>query len=324
MTSAVPPPRLVISRKLPPPALALAGELFRVSLHDSEAAMPPDALARAAQDADALLIMAMDRIDGSFIAGLPETVRAIGTLSVGHEHIDLGAARARSIPVLHTPDILSEAVAEHAVLLLLGAGRRAREGDLLLRGGAWTGWSPTQLLGRQLGSARLGILGMGRIGRALARMARGLGMTIHYSNRSRLPPELEEGAAFHADPDDLLRASDFLALCAPATTETRGFLDRRRIALLPEGAVVINVARGDLVVDDDLIAALRSGRLGAAGLDVFAGEPRIHPGYLDLPNVFLQPHQGSSTVETRGRMCEILLRSLAATLKGEDVANRLA
>lgn len=295
-----------------------------MTLHDSETGMPPADLLTAAQDADALLVMAMDRIDAAFLRALPDRVGIVATLSVGHEHIDLAAARARGIAVLNTPDILSDAVAEHGMLLLLGAGRRAREGDLLLRSGSWAGWSPTQLLGRQASGARLGIFGMGRIGSALARMARGFGMEIHYSNRTRLPDELEEGATFHADRDELLSVSDFLMLTAPATPETRGFLDRRRIDLLPPGAVVCNIGRGELVVDDDLIAALRSGRVGAAGLDVFAGEPRINPGYLDLPNVFGQPHQGSSTVETRGRMCDLLLDGIEATLRGETVANRLA
>lgn len=293
-------------------------------LHDSEAAMPPAELGAAAQDADALLVMAMDRIDAAFIGALPAGVKVLATLSVGHEHIDLDAARARGLAVLNTPDILSEAVAEMGMLLLLGAGRRAREGDLLLRSGSWAGWSPTQLLGRQASGARLGIFGMGRIGRALARMARGFGMEIHYTNRSRLPAGPERGATYHASVEDLLPVSDFLMLTAPATPETRGLLDRRRIGLLPEGAVVCNLGRGELVVDDDLVAALRSGRVGAAGLDVFAGEPRIHPGYLDLPNVFLQPHQGSSTVETRGRMCDLLLDGIAAVLRGEAVPNRLA
>ena len=317
-------PRLVISRRLPAPALARAADAFAVVLHDSEAGMPAPELAAAAREADALLIMAMDRIDADFIAALPERVKVIGTLSVGHEHIDLAAARARGVAVLHTPDILSDAVAEMGMLLLLGAGRRAREGDLLLRSGAWAGWCPTQLLGRQASGARLGIFGMGRIGRALARMARGFGMEIHYCNRSRLAPELEEGATYHASVEALLPVSDFLMLTAPATPETRGLLDARRIELLPPGAVVCNIGRGELVADEDLIAALRTGRVGAAGLDVFAGEPRIHPGYLALPNVFLQPHQGSSTVETRGRMCELLLDAIAATLRGEAVPNRLA
>ena len=209
--------------------------------------------------------------------------------------------------------------------LLLGAARRALEAMRLIYGRTWTGWSPTQVIGRDMSGGRLGIVGMGRIGRAIARRARhGFGVEVHYHNRTRLAAGLEDGATFRARLDDLLPLSDFLMLAAPATSDTRGLLNARSIDKLPNGAVVANVSRGGLVDDEALIAALGSGRVMAAGLDVFNGEPAIHEGYLGLPNVFLQPHQGSSTIETRLRMGTLLLDSIARVRAGETVANRLA
>jgi lactate dehydrogenase-like 2-hydroxyacid dehydrogenase len=265
-----------------------------------------------------------DRIDAALISRLPEGVRLIATLSVGHDHIDLDAARARGIAVVHTPDILSDAVSEIAIMLMLCAARRAREGEQMLYDKTWTGWSPTQLLGRDVTGARLGVLGMGRIGRTIARRARAaFDMQLHYHNRSRLAPELEEGATYHASAESLLESSDFLVLAAPSNAQTRGILNVERIAHLPRGAVVVNIARGDLVDDAALIDGLRSGHVGAAGLDVFNGEPEIHPGYLSLPNVFLQPHQGSSTVGTRVRMGHMLLDTIETCSAGGTASNRI-
>jgi glyoxylate reductase len=271
-----------------------------------------------------LLVMAMDRIDAALIARLPMCVRVIATFSVGHDHIDLPAALARGIAVLSTPDVLSDSVADMGMLLLLGAARRAREGMQLLYENRWTGWSPTQLLGKEVSFARIGIFGMGRIGRALAHRARhGFGMEVHYHNRSRLAEELEDGATYHARLDTMLPVSDFLAVVAPSTPQTRGRLDAAAFARLPPGAVVVNLSRGDLIDDAGLIAALRTGHVAAAGLDVFNNEPAIDPDYLTLPNVFLQPHQGSSTARTRLRMGEVLLEGIGAVLAADRGANRL-
>jgi len=188
----------------------------------------------------------------------------------------------------------------------------------------WQGWSPTQLLGRDVTGARIGVLGMGRIGQTIARRAAaGFDMQVHYHNRSRLAPESEAGATYHATPQALFAHSDFLILAAPSTPQTKHILNKRHLALLPEGAVVVNIARGDLVHDGDLIAALKSGHVAAAGLDVFEGEPEINPGYLDLENVFLQPHQGSSTIGTRVLMGQMLLDSVAAFARGETPENKL-
>ncbi len=319
--------RIVVTRLLPPPLMALLGSAFDAWTNPDDRTLAPGAIAREASAlrADALLVMAMDSIDAGLIAALPDCVRVIATFSVGHDHIDLAAARARGIAVLSTPDVLSDAVADMGMLLMLGAARRAHEASLMLYSGAWAGWSPTQLLGRDVTGARLGILGMGRIGRAVAfRARRGFSMQVHYHNRSRLPEALEDGAAFHAGLGDLLAVSDFLMLAAPSSAATRGIIGAAAIERLPHGAVVANVSRGDLVDDEALIAALRSGRVAAAGLDVFNGEPAIHPGYLALGNVFLQPHQGSSTNGTRLRMGTLLLDSVEQVRAGKPVANRLA
>jgi len=202
------------------------------------------------------------------------------------------------------------------MLLLLGASRRAYEAQELVRTGAWRPLTPNMLLGWQLGGKVLGILGMGKIGRAMARRARGFGMKIHYSDASKLPSDLEGDAIYHEDPHELLRVSQFLSLHAPETPETRHFLNAKSIGLLPHGAVVVNTARGGLVADEDLIAALRSGQVAAAGLDVFEGEPHIHPGYLELKNTFLLPHVGSATVETRVAMGMLALDNIDSVLAG--------
>jgi len=318
--------RILATRTLPEPLMDLLHASCRCWINPEERTLGAEELARqaAAQRAQVLLVMAMDRIDARLIRALPDSVGVIATYSVGHDHIDLDAARARGIAVLSTPDVLSDAVADLGMLLLLGAARRAYEAMQLLYSGAWRGWSPTQVIGRDVTGGRLGVLGMGRIGRAVAARARhGFRMEVHYHNRSRLPPESEDGAVFHARLDGLLAVSDFLMLAAPASPATRGILGAEAIEKLPHGAVVANVSRGDLVDDDALIAALRSGRVMAAGLDVFNGEPAIHPGYLELPNVFLQPHQGSSTIGTRLRMGRLLLDSIERLRAGEPVSNRL-
>jgi glyoxylate reductase len=319
--------RVMLTRRLPEPAMAPLARGFATWCNPEERSLTASELLDAARAhrADVLVVMAMDRLDAALIAQLPDTVRIIGTYSVGHDHLDLEAARSRGIAVLGTPDVLSDAVADMAMLLLLCAARRAREGEALIYERRWTGWCPTQLIGRDVTGGRLGILGMGRIGRAIARRAgRGFGMRIHYHNRRRLTADLEDGATYHPGLGGLLAASDFLVLAAPASAATQGVLNADAIAAMPDGAIVVNIARGGLIDDPALIAALQSGKLAAAGLDVFDGEPAINPGYLTLPNVFLQPHQGSSTIETRVRMAELLVDGIARALAGGTVSNRIA
>jgi len=269
----------------------------------------------AAEGADAIFITPADRLDAGFFQKVSPTVKIIATYSVGFEHIDLEAAARRKIPVAYTPGVNSEATADIAMLLLLGASRRAYEAQELVRTGAWKPLSPDMLLGWQVGGKVLGILGMGRVGQAVARRARGFGMKIHYSNASELSAEIVGDAIYHEDPSDLLRASQFLSLHAPETPQTRHFLNSKAISLLPPGAIVVNTARGGLVVDD-LIAALKSGRVAAAGLDVFEGEPKLDPKYISLKNTFLLPHIGSATIETRTAMGMLALDNVGAVLNG--------
>jgi lactate dehydrogenase-like 2-hydroxyacid dehydrogenase len=273
-------------------------------------------LLSAAEGADALFITPADRLDSGFFQKVSPTVKIIATYSVGFEHIDLDAAARRKIPVAYTPGVNSEATADIAMLLLLGASRRAYEAQELVRTGAWKPLSPDRLLGWQVGGKVLGILGMGRVGQAVARRARGFEMKIHYCNASKLPTEIAGDAIYHENPSDLLRVSQFLSLHAPETPQTHHLLDAKAISLLPHGAIVVNTARGGLVVDDDLIAALKSERVAAAGLDVFEGEPKLHPEYVSLKNTFLLPHIGSATIETRTAMGMLALDNVEAVLNG--------
>lgn len=317
-------PVLLVTRKLPAAVERRANRDYRARLNPADQPYDAAGLVTAASGAEGILCTTTDRIDRALIDLAPAGVRIIATFSVGFEHIDLDAARARSIVVTNTPDVLTDATADVALLLILGAARRASEGERLIRESRWTGWTPTQLLGRHVGGKRIGILGMGRIGRAVAERARAFGMIIHYHNRKRLSVELEQGAVFHETPESLLPVSDILSLHSPLTAETRHFIDAKRIALLPEGAIVVNTARGGVIKDDDLIAALASGRLAAAGLDVFDGEPELHPGYRSLPNTFLLPHLGSATRETREAMGFRALDNLDAFFAGGAPQDRIA
>jgi len=273
-----------------------------------------DELIHASAGAAALFVTPFDRLDSEFFKQVSPSVKVIATYSVGVDHIDLQAAASRNIAIANTPGINADATAEIAMLLMLGASRRAYEGQEMVRTGTWT---VSSLLGWQLAGKVLGILGMGRVGQAVARRAKGFGMSVHYFNPTRLPAELEEGAVFHSSTSDLLRVSQFLSLHAPETPLTHHFINSKTIDLLPNGAILINTARGGIVVDEDLIAALKSGRIAAAGLDVFEGEPNLHPGYLPLKNTFLLPHLGSATVETRLAMATLALDNIDAVLAGK-------
>ena len=257
------------------------------------------------------------------IAALPASIKALATYSVGHEHIDVDAVAERGLPLLFTPDVLTDAVAEIAMFLLLGAARRATESIALLRGRAWPGWNARQLIGVELKGKRLGIFGMGRIGRGAAERARAFGMTIHYHNRNRLPPGREHGATYHATFEAMAGNIDMLLLATQSSPETRFFFNRARLALLKPGAIIVNIGRGDLIEDDALIEALGTGHIRAAGLDVFNNEPKLDARYFDLPNVFLLPHIGSSTIETRQRMGRLLIDGFLALKNGGEPVNRI-
>jgi lactate dehydrogenase-like 2-hydroxyacid dehydrogenase len=308
-------PVLVVTYRLTDEVEARIARDF-VSRYPEGAPYTTEELLAAAEGAAALLVTSVNKLDASFFARVPASVKVIATFSVGYEHIDLAAAAGRGIPIANTPGVLTEATADIAMLLLLAASRRATEGQELVRTAQWKGWKPTAMLGWQVGGKVMGIYGMGRIGQAVAQRARAFGMRIHYCNRSRLAAEVAGDAVFHESPQELLGVSQFLSLHAPSTPDTRHFLNARTLALLPRGAVVVNTARGGLVQDDDLIAALKSGQVAAAGLDVFEGEPDINPGYRELENVFLLPHLGSATVETRTAMGMLALDNIDAVLAG--------
>jgi len=317
-------PVVLVTRRLP---LAVEQRLQRdydAHLNADDELYSSDRLLALAAAADAIIPCHTESLNAEVIARLPESVRAICSFSVGYDHIDLAAAKARGITVTNTPDVLSNATAEIAMLLMLGAARRAHEGARMLRTDTWADWSAIGQLGVEVTGKRLGIIGMGRVGQVMARRARGFDMEIHYYNRHRLSAEIEAGAIYHADLSDLLPHCQFLSVHCPATPDTRQLLNAKRIALLPDGAVVVNTARGAVVDDDALIAALQSGKLFAAGLDVFNGEPNIDPRYRDLDNTFLLPHIGSATQETRDAMGFRALDNLDAVIAGREPRDRLA
>ena len=310
--------KIVLTRRFPPLVEERASRDYDAVLNPDDHILSSEELLARAEGASALMVCISEKLTRDVIERLPESVKAVSTFSVGLDHIDLDAARARGLRIGYTPDAVTIATAEIAMFLILAAARRATEGQALVRNREWVGWHTMQLLGRRLDKKRLGIVGMGKIGQTLARMARGFDMEIHYRNRNRLPPDLELGAIYHENIDSLLGVSDVLSLNTPATAETQGMLNAAAIAKLPQGAIVVNTARGDLVVDDDLIAALKSGRVAAAGLDVYRGEPKIHEGYYDLSNVFLLPHLGSATIEARNEMGFAALDNIDAVLSGRE------
>jgi lactate dehydrogenase-like 2-hydroxyacid dehydrogenase len=316
-------PVVLVTRRLPEAVERRLQRDYEARLNEQDQVYSTDQLLELADGVDAIIPCHTERLTTEVIAGLPDRVRAICSFSVGYDHIDLAAAKARGILVTNTPEVLNNATAEVAMLLLLGAARRAHEGQRMIRTDSWADWSATGQLGIEVTGKRLGIVGMGRVGQILARRARGFDMEIHYYNRHRLSPELEAGAEYHADLSELLSCSQFLSIHCPATPETHHLINAERIALLPDGAVVVNTARGAVVDDDALIAALSSGKLFAAGLDVYNNEPSIDPRYRDLDNTFLLPHIGSATRETRDAMGFRALDNLDAIMAGRDPRDRL-
>lgn len=280
-------------------------------------------LAAAAGGCHYIFTSAMQPITRAVFQKLAGTLKAVGTLSVGYNHIDIAAAKEFGISVFYSPGVLSEACADLGVMLLLNAARRGYEADTMVRSNAWTGFGPTQLLGISLTGRRAGILGMGRIGQAVATRLKAFGITVHYHNRNRLDLGEEDGAIFHASPESLLEVSDFLFLLAPPSPELVRFLNSDRIKLLPHDAIVVNLSRGEVVDDNALIEALQSGRIFGAGLDVFANEPSVDPRYRTLSNVFLTPHIASATVDTRNAMGFIVLDGIQSFEEGLTAENQL-
>ncbi|MEQ1716070.1 MAG: D-glycerate dehydrogenase [Hyphomicrobium sp.] len=316
--------KILITRRLPAAVEERARAAYDVTQNADDHQMSIDELLAAAKTVDALLITLNEKCRKEVIERMPDNIKCISTFSIGFDHIDLDACKSRGIKVGNAPHGVTVATAEIAMLLLLGSARRAGEGEALIRKRQWTGWTPLQLVGQRLDGKKLGIYGFGKIGQALAQRARGFDMEIHYYDIYRQPPDKEKGAIYHDSLDSLLKVSQFFSINAPSTPETRGFFNTATINKLPHGAVVVNTARGDLVNDADMIAALKSGRLAYAGLDVYAGEPKINEGYYDLPNTFVLPHLGSAAIEARNQMGFEALDNIDAFFAAKDMPFKLA
>lgn len=310
-------PRLWITRRLSDATLERAVRDYDVVVNYDDTPGTADQIIAASSEFDAIIPCHSEHFTADVAARLDPRLKIIANHSVGVDHCDLPALRARGIAVTNTPDVLSDATAELAMLLMLGAARHAVAGDRIVRTGAWDSWSPAFMVGKQVTGARLGIIGMGRVGRAFADKARGFGMDIHYYNRTGLPPDQAKGATYHATVDSLLSVADFLSLHCPATPETIDLMNTARLALLPKGAVIVNAARGALVDEDALMAALDSGHIAAAGLDCFKVEPGGNPAFARYDNIFMLPHIGSATRQTRDAMGFRALDNLDAFFAGQ-------
>jgi lactate dehydrogenase-like 2-hydroxyacid dehydrogenase len=312
-------PRLVVVRPMPAAVTERARTEFDPVIAE-EPDWPAEAVlqATAAHRAEALLITSFFPFRADLIRRLPETVRVAATCSVGFDHVDVEAARARGLIVTNTPEVLTDCTADMAFMLILAGSRRAHEYDSIVRSGGWTrSFGLNEMLGRRVSGKTLGIVGLGRIGRAVAQRARGFDMRVLYHDAVRLPPDLEAGAEYFADLRAMLPHCQILSLHAPGGSETDRMLNAETFALLPKGAVFVNAARGGLVDDDALVNALKSGHLFAAGLDVFRNEPAFDKRLAELPNTFLTPHMASATVETRNAMGFRALDNIAAVLAGK-------
>ena len=318
-------PVVLVTRKLPAVVEDKLAQHFTPLLNPDDRLYDTAELLKLAAQADAILPCHTEKFSAETIAKLPQRVRAIANFSVGVDHVDLQAAADRGIIVTNTPDVLSDATAEIAILLMLGAARRASEGERLVRSQQWQDWSPDFMVGRQTTGKRLGILGMGRVGQVVARRARGFDMSIHYHNRKPLDAELAGDSIYHDSVESLLQNIDVLSIHCPALESTRGLMNRERLALMHADSILVNTSRGGVIDDDALVAALASGSIAAAGLDVFNGEPdKIHPRYRELDNVFLLPHIGSATRETRKAMGFRAIDNLVAIFNGVEPGDRVA
>jgi lactate dehydrogenase-like 2-hydroxyacid dehydrogenase len=314
-----PRPTIFVTRRLPPAVTERLIAGYDARLNDDDHPLGEDEIQAGIVDADGLIVASDIRWDAARIRSLPEHVKILTTFSVGYDHIDLDAAKARGLRVGNTPEVLTEAVADIAMLCLLGAARRAVEAQRMLREGRWTGWHTTQLVGRELHGRKLGIVGMGRIGQAIARRARGFGLEIHYHNRKRLPADQEAGAVFHAELATMLPEVDIVSLSCPATPATTRMVDAGFLQAMKPGSILVNTARGALVDEHALTDALETGHLFAAGLDVFDNEPNVDPRLMDYDNLFALPHIGSATVETRNAMGFCCLDNLDAFFAGREL-----
>jgi lactate dehydrogenase-like 2-hydroxyacid dehydrogenase len=320
-------PKVVITRRLPAAAEERAKTLFDVELNADDVPMNGSALARAMREADGLLPCVADKITAELLAAPGRKAKIVANYGVGYNNIDVVAAKANGVVVTNTPDVLTEDTADLALALMLATARRLGEGERELRGGKWTGWRPTHMLATQMNGKTLGLIGIGRIGRAVARRAHlGFGMKISYHDP--YPLSDADAAALGAERKEsieaVLRESDFVSLHCPATPETRHLMNAARFAQMRKGSILINTARGDVVDENDLIAALESGTIGGAGLDVFEKEPSVPAKLIAMENVVLLPHLGSATMETRVAMGMRAIDNLVAFFGGTAPRDRVA
>lgn len=319
-------PVVTVTRRLPAPVESALAERFDVRLNRQDAPLDAAGLQEALATSDAVLCTVSDRFGAEVLGVEPLRARLLANFGVGFEHINLDAARARGIAVTNTPGVLTEDTADLAVALMLMAMRRLGEGERELRAGRWPGWHPTHHLGRRLSGKTLGIVGMGRIGRAVARRAvHGFGMRLLYASRTALPAgEAAALDAVHVEVDRVFAESDVVSLHVPSSRETRHLVDARRLELMPPHGILVNTSRGDVVDEGALVDALGRGVIAGAGLDVYAEEPRVHPGLLALQNVVLLPHLGSATVESRIAMGMRAFENLVAWSEGRELPDLVA
>ena len=306
--------KILVTRKLLPPSEEYVSRIFDAKLNLKDKLITKEDLINNSNDCDGILSSLTESLDAVTISKLSKKIKIISNFAVGFGNIDIIAAKKRNIVVTNTPDVLTDATAEIAMLILLGAARRAKEGMEWANKKNWT-WSADFLTGKQLTGARLGILGMGRIGRAVADKAKSFGMIIHYHNRSQLDKNLEKEAVYHNSLESLFSVSDFFSINCPATKETKHIINKKTLKYFPNGAVLSNSARGDMIDDEAMVESLKSGKIFSLGLDVYNGEPNIHPEYLKLPNVFVLPHLGSSTITTRTAMGNLAVSNLEEFFK---------
>ena len=314
--------KIFVTRKLLRSNEDKLSNLYEVKLNENDELYSQNKLIELSQGCDGILSSITDKIDEETINKLPNSVKIISNFAVGFGNIDLEAAKKKNIIVTNTPDVLTDATAEIGMLLILGACRRASEGIDVARKSNWK-WKADYLIGKQLTGSRLGILGMGRIGQKIAKIAKALGMIIHYHNRSKLNPEKEQGAEYHESVKSLFSNSDVLSICCPANKETQNLINKTTLEYFPKGAVITNIARGDIVDDEALIDALSRRKIYAVGLDVYKGEPILNAGYLRHKSVFILPHLGSATKETRTAMANLAIDNLQEFFKTGDCKNKV-
>jgi len=314
--------KILITRKLIKSSENYASKVFEAKFNENDHLLTKEQIIKESQGCDGILSSLTEKFDSDIISKLPKTIKIISNFAVGFGNIDIIAAKNKNIVVTNTPDVLTDATAEINILILLAAARRAREGINFANERNWK-WSADFLMGKQLTGSRLGILGMGRIGRAVADIARSLGMKIHYYNRTQLNKDLEKDATYHKSLESLLSVSDFFSINCPATKETKHIINEKTIKYFPGGAVISNSARGDMVDDNAMVEALKNGKIYALGLDVYNGEPDIHPEYLTLPNVFVLPHLGSATKKTRTAMADLAISNIDEFFKTGKCKNKV-